>query len=63
MTKNTSKNITQLFAALTAQEAVEAEQNVDAYLTVVLGIYIRIKADPTALAELRNDLADIDRSS
>ncbi len=48
--------IKSLFPELSETEVRDAEQNVDAYLALVIRVYKRISQDPKALGELRKAL-------
>jgi hypothetical protein len=56
MTTPVEPTIKSLFPTLTDAEAREAEENVAAYLALVIRVYKRISQDPQALAELREAL-------
>jgi hypothetical protein len=45
--------IRNLFPSLTPEEATRAEENIEAYLALVIRVYTRISQDPQALAGLR----------
>jgi hypothetical protein len=45
--------IQDLFPTLTPDEVKRVEENLDAYLALVIRVYTRISQDPQALAELR----------
>jgi hypothetical protein len=50
--------IKNLFPGMDDAEARRAEDNMAAYLALIIRIYERISEDPDALSELRKDLAD-----
>lgn len=51
-------NLRDLFPELSEQELQGAEENLEAYLQVVLRIFNRIESDPAASAELEKFLAE-----
>lgn len=55
-------NVRDLYPDLTEEELQEAEENLEAYLEVVLRIYERIANDPAAYAELQKLLAEENRN-
>lgn len=52
------KNFRDLFPELSEKELQEAEENLEAYLEVVLRIFERIESDPVAYAEFKKSLAE-----
>ena len=56
MTTPKENEIKSLFPMLTDAEAREAEENVTAYLALVIRVYRRLSQDPAMLAELREAL-------
>lgn len=53
-----SKHLRDLFPELSEKELEEAEENLVAYLEVVMRIYQRIQNDPVAYAEFKKSLAE-----
>jgi hypothetical protein len=56
MTTPDEPTIKSLFPALSDADAREAEENLAAYLALVIRVYQRISQDPQALAELQKSL-------
>jgi len=61
MNTNLQPTISDLFPGLELEQAGRADQNIEAYLALVVRVYSRIKQDPKALAALRRALrGDVD---
>jgi hypothetical protein len=59
-TPSTEPNIQTLFPSLTPEEARRTEENIEAYLALVIRVYSRISQNPQSLAELRAALSSAD---
>ena len=59
-TSSPEPSIQALLPSLTPEDARRAEENVEAYLALVIRVYSRIRQDPQALAELRAALRKSD---
>ena len=56
------KNLRDLYPGLTETELQGAEENLEAYLELLLRIYERIESDPAAYVELKEYLAESKRN-